>query len=167
MDIRKLYDTGISFDVFVNRDMDSYREKALEILNKIEFDQEYEEKVKGINKDIYILICAEMWCPDCMINVPVVEKLREYNEKIKISIVGKSGNEELIRNYIKTDNVKIPTFIIFDENFKELGSFVEHPKKIKDIISRGNQPNIIVAMRKYRKGEYTQETLKDILEVIR
>jgi len=33
-------------------------------------------------------------------------------------------------------------------------------------MANGNQPNIIVAMRKYRKGEYAVETLKDILEII-
>ncbi|WP_069651033.1 thioredoxin family protein [Caloranaerobacter ferrireducens] len=166
MDASCLYDKGVSFDEFVNKDKDTYREKTLEILNKIKLNDDLINKVKSIDKKIKVLVCAEIWCPDCMINVPVLEKIRQYNDNIDISIVEKDGNEDFFIKYSEEDRVKIPTFVFFDENFKELGSFVEHPKKIKDIISKGNQPNIIVAMRKYRKGEYAEETLKDILEIL-
>lgn len=166
MDASCLYDKGVSFDEFVNKDKDTYREKTLEILNKIKLNDDLINKVKSIDKKIKVLVCAEIWCPDCMINVPVLEKIRQYNDNIDISIVEKDGNEDFFIKYSEEDRVKIPTFVFFDENFKELGSFVEHPKKIKGIISKGNQPNIIVAMRKYRKGEYANETLKDILEIL-
>lgn len=166
MDIYDLYNKGVSFEEFVNKDKDTYREKTLEILNKIKLNDDLINKVKSIDKKIKVLVCAEIWCPDCMINVPVLEKIRQYNDNIDISIVEKDGNEDFFIKYSEEDRVKIPTFVFFDENFQELGSFVEHPKKIKDIISKGNQPNIIVAMRKYRKGEYAEETLKDILEIL-
>ncbi len=161
-----LFSTGMSFDEFVNTDTSTYKEKTLEVLNFISFEEEYIERIKSIERIINILVCAEMWCPDCMINVPVLEKIKEHNPNIKISIVKKEGNEAFFGKYTHNGVVKIPTFVFYDENFKELGSFVEHPKKVTEIISKGNQPNIIVAMRKYRKGEYANETLKDILEII-
>lgn len=166
MDIYDLFNQGVSFDEFVNKDNDTYREKTLEILNSIKFDDQSVKKVKRINKKINVLICAELWCPDCMINVPVIEKMRKYNSNISISIVGRDGHEEFFKKFSKSDSVRIPTFIFYDEKFNELGSFVEYPKVIRDIVERGNQPNIIVAKRKYRKGEYAQDTLKDILDII-
>ncbi|WP_026895677.1 thioredoxin family protein [Clostridiisalibacter paucivorans] len=166
MDIKGLYNSGISFEDFVNRDSDTYREKTLEIYRNIEFNPSLIDRIKEINKKIKVLICAEIWCPDCMINVPIIEKMRTYNRNIEISIVKRDGNEEFFKAYLKTDVVKIPTFIFFDKNCNELGSFVEHPKKIKNIVAFGNQPNIIVAKRKYKKGEYAEETLKDILDII-
>ncbi|RKD33736.1 thioredoxin family protein [Thermohalobacter berrensis] len=166
MDSSALYDTGVSFDEFVNRDNDTYKEKTLEILNSINFTEEQIEKIKSIDKNIKVLICGEIWCPDCMINIPVVEKMRKYNDKIELSIVPRDGNEEYFIKYAPCEKVKIPTFVFYDEDFNELGSFVEHPKKIKDIVSNGNQANIIVAKRKYKKGEYAQETLRDILEIL-
>jgi len=166
MDGYELFQSGVSFNDFVNTDTGSYREKTLEIFDTMEIDDDLLNKIKSIDRKINVLICAEMWCPDCMINVPVVEKMRTYNDNINISIVEKGGNEDFFKKYSYSDSAKIPTFLFCDENFKELGSFVEHPKKIKDIMANGNQPNIIVAMRKYRKGEYAVETLKDILEII-
>lgn len=166
MNIDDLYKKGVSFEEFVNRDSGTYREKTLEILEKINFSKEEQRKIESINKAIKVLICAEMWCPDCMINVPVIEKIRQISENISISIVGKEGNEQFFEEYAPEGNIRIPTFVFFDSDYNVLGSIIEHPKKIKEILSDNNQPKRIVAMRKYRKGEYARETLNDILEVI-
>lgn len=166
MGIHELYKDGVTFQNFVNQDTDAYKEKTLQILEKIEFSKEQLNKINSIDKNINILICAEMWCPDCMINVPVIEKMKQLNKNISLSIVGKEGNEEFFKKYAPEENIKIPTFVIYDENFREMGSLVEHPKKIKEILSNSNQPNRIVAMRKYRKGEFAKETLDDILDII-
>lgn len=166
MGVLELFSTGMSFDEFVNTDTSTYREKTIEILNSINFEEEHIKRIKSIDKAINILVCAEIWCPDCMINVPVLEKMRECNSNFNISIVKKEGNENFFNKYNPNGTVKIPTFVLYDEKFNELGSFVEHPKNITEIISKGNQPNIIVTMRKYRKGEYAKETLNDILEII-
>ncbi|MTI48417.1 thioredoxin family protein [Sporosalibacterium faouarense] len=166
MDINGLFKTGVSFDEFVNQDTDAYKEKTLQILDKIDFTEEEEEKIKSIDENINVLICAEMWCPDCMINVPVIEKMRLLNDFINISIVEKEGNEEFFKKYSPEENVKIPTFVFYDSEFNEIGSIVEHPRQVKQILSENNQPKRIVAMRKYRKGEYASYTLNDVLEII-
>lgn len=164
---QELFEKGISFDEFVNRDSNSYREKTLEIFSGIKFEENNINRIKNIDKNINILICAEIWCPDCMINVPVVEKLRQINENIHISIVDKGGNEDYFRSFNNEGILKIPTFIFYDKNYNVLGSFIERPKFVKEVYNRGNQPEIIVTMRKYKKGEYTEETLKDIFNILR
>ncbi len=163
---KELFEKGISFDEFVNRDSNSYREKTLEIFSGIKFEENNINRIKNIDKNINILICAEIWCPDCMINVPVVEKLRQINENIHISIVDKDGNEDFFRSFNNEDILKIPTFIFYDEDYNVLGDFIERPNFVKEVYNRGNQPEIIVTMRKYKKGEYTEETLRDILDAL-
>lgn len=163
---KELFEKGISFDEFVNRDSNSYRDKTLEIFSGIKFEENNINRIKNIDKNINILICAEIWCPDCMINVPVVEKLRQINENIHISIVDKDGNEDFFRSFNNEDILKIPTFIFYDEYYNVLGDFIERPNFVKEVYNRGNQPEIIVTMRKYKKGEYTEETLRDILDAL-
>lgn len=164
MQISDLFESGMSFDQFISTDEESYREKSLKTLESIDFEKEYIEKIKSIDKNINILVCGEIWCADCMLNIPVVEKMRKYNDKIKVSIVNKDMILESNLNLEK--QMKLPTFIIYDEEFNELGIFTEYPKKIKEIIEDGNESNFLVNIRKYRKGGYAQETLKDILEII-
>ncbi len=164
MQISNLFESGMSFDQFIKTDDESYREKSLEVLETINFEEKDIEKIKSIDETINILICGEIWCADCMINIPVIEKMRMYNENINISILSKEQIEE---SDIKLEGrIKSPTFIVYDKDFNELGFFIEHPKKIKEIIESGNESNFLVNIRKYRKGEYTGETLKDILDII-
>lgn len=166
MEIKNLFNKGVSFEEFVNQDTDDYKEKTLEILGGIQFEADQVSKIEQINQKVYILICAEMWCPDCMINVPVIEKMRLLNDNISLSVVSKEGNQDFFKKYTPEEGIKIPTFVVFNKDFEEMGSLVEHPKAIKDILASSNQANRIVAMRKYRKGEYAKETLEDILKII-
>lgn len=164
MQMRELFKTGMSFNEFIETDEESYREKSLEMLENINFKEDYIDQIKKINKDINILICGEIWCADCMINIPVIEKMRKYNNKINISIVDKEML--LVSNFKAEMQIKLPTFIIYDDKFNELGVFTEHPRKIKEIIEDGNESIFLVSIRKYRKGGYTEETLKDVLDII-
>lgn len=166
MKVKELFGTGISFEEFLKLDSNAYKEKTIEVFNNINFEGDNINRIKNIDKSINVLICAEIWCPDCMINVPVVGKMRQINENIRISIVDKEGNEEFFKSFNTEGVLKIPTFVFFDENFNVLGSFIERPNVVKEVYNRGNQPEIIVTMRKYRKGEYTKETLKDILQIL-
>ncbi|WP_204260220.1 thioredoxin family protein [Caloranaerobacter azorensis] len=129
MDISCLYDKGVSFDEFVNKDKDAYKEKVLEILNKIRLSDELINKIKIIDKKIKVLVCAEIWCPDCMINVPVLAKMKEYNNNIDISIVEKNGNEDFFIKYSEEDRIKIPTFVFLMRNLKSLAVLLNTRKK--------------------------------------
>lgn len=152
------FNKGLSFDEFLNSSDEKDRNNTLEMYNNIKLDEVLVEKIKNIDKKINILVCAEIWCPDCVINLPAVKKMKDLNNNINISIIERKGYEDEFE--------KIPTFIIYDKEFNELGRFIERPKNIKDIEKNGTQPEIIVAKRQYRKGEYITSTIKDIINII-
>lgn len=162
----ELFEAGISFQDFVNLDEDSYKENTLYVYRNINITDSMVRRIENIDKKINVLICAEIWCPDCMINVPVIEKMKQINDNINLSIVGKDNSKNFFNKYTPDEVVKIPTFVFFDESFNEIGSFVERPNYIKEKQNDENEALKLVTMRKYKKGEYTNETLKDILHII-
>ena len=166
MDIEKLFNEGISFEAFLKEGEDSYREKAIEILNDTNFNEEITNRIKSIDKKINILALAEIWCPDCVVNVPVLQKFNEINKNINFSIIKREGKEDYFSKYAIEDKVKIPTFIFFDEEFNEIGYFVERPSIVKNIYDKKDQVEIIITTKKYRNGQYTEETAKDILDIL-
>ena len=167
MAIQELFQKGITFIEFVNQDKDAYKEKTLEIYSQITVDETLQKAIESIGRPIYVLVFAEIWCPDCMINVPALQKIAEYNNEFSLRIVSREGNEAYMQNYRINGKPKIPTFIFMEEDFTEIGAFIEQPQVIKGIEAKGNQVEIIVAKRKYRKGEYISETIKEILEIIK
>ncbi|KXZ38939.1 Thioredoxin [Alkalithermobacter thermoalcaliphilus JW-YL-7 = DSM 7308] len=166
MTFEDLFRAGKKFIEFLEESDETYKNKMKEILDNIKIENKIKQSIESINKSINILAFAEAWCPDCQINLPAVYILTTLNENIKLSIVSRDGNEEFLSRYKVNGKPKIPTFIIMDDEFNEMGSFIEIPGILKDIISRGNQPEIIVAKRKYKKGEYCKDTLLDILKII-
>jgi len=166
MILSKLFKSGTSFQGFLNKDKDINRQRTLETYDNIVLEEDIIEKIKGIDVQVFILVFAEIWCPDCMINVPALQKMRDINPNIQISILSREDNESYIEAYKFGDKIKIPTFIIFDADYNEKGVFVEYPQTVKDIVAKGNELEITVARRKYKKGEYIADTILEILDII-
>lgn len=166
MSVVDLFRKGQSFSAFVDQDKDTYKEKTLELYEKISVPEELVKKIKAIKKSINILVFAEIWCPDCMINVPVLQKITEINPNIKMSIVFRESNESYMEGYKLNGKPKIPTFVFLNEAYEEIGTFIEQPQVVKDVELKGKQVEIIVAKRKYRKGEFYIETMEEIIEII-
>lgn len=166
MNLQQLFKNGMLFDVFTSDDHDVNIEKLLEIYDGIEIDKKLIGEIKLIDEPIYILAFAELWCPDCIINLPALKKINDINPNIVFRILSREDDEKYTGNY-KTDNKpKIPTFIILNDKFEEIGIFVENPKILDNIVSKGNQVEIVVAKRKYQKGEYVNETIREIINII-
>ncbi len=167
MTFQELFLKGCTFAEFVNKDKDINREKTLEIYQQIELEEEILKDIEAIDTTIKILGFAEIWCPDCMINVPALQKIQDLNSKVEIKLLPREGNEDSLSRYKVGGKAKIPTFIIMDDGFNELGAFIETPKIIKDIVAKGNQVEVVVAKRKYSKGEYVSNTIKEVLDIIK
>lgn len=166
MSLKNLFFKGISFQEFLESSEDVYKQKIEKIKNSINMDKKLMNKIKRIQKKIYILVFAEDWCPDCQINLPGVSFICDLNSNINLRIVSREGNEETLNKYKFNGKPKIPTFIIMDQDFEEMGIFIELPTILKEIINRGNEAEILVSKRKYKKGEYTKNTIDDVLKII-
>ncbi len=163
---RELYGLGCGFEEFINKDQDINREKTLEIFEAIDMDEETVHKIKNISESVYILAFAEIWCPDCMINVPALQKINDINPLIDFKILPRETYESYLADYKLGGKVKIPTFIIFNKEFEEMGHFIEAPKVLRELVAKGSQVEVVVAKRKYRKGEYVKDTIKEIVNII-
>jgi len=167
MSVLDLFNKGVSFLEFVNQDKDTYKEKTLDIYSGIIISEELITEIKAVDSIINVLVFAEIWCPDCMINVPVLQKIADINHNFKISIISRENHEEYMNDYKVNGKCKIPTFVFMNEKFEELGVFIEQPQVVKTIEAKGKQVEIIVAKRKYRKGEYAIETIREIIDITR
>ncbi len=164
--LKDLFHKAMTFREFLESIEEVYKDKMEKITKQVVIDKELEEKIKSIDKETYILVFAEAWCPDCQINLPGVSFISSLNEKIHLKILSREGNEIFMEKYKVNGKPKIPTFIVMDEKFNEIGVFIEIPTIIKDIISRGNEAETIVSKRKYKKGEYVKDTISDVLKII-
>ncbi|WP_245984626.1 thioredoxin family protein [Biomaibacter acetigenes] len=167
MDVQEMFEKGVIYSDFLKgADEKSYL-KLHEIYNNLHFSEDIKGRIKSIGREINVLIFAETWCPDCVVSVPALVKMAEENKNIKYAILPREGHEDFLEKYRYEGKPRIPTFVFYDENFSELGSFVEIPQKIKIIYEKGYQPDIIVARREYRQGKYYNMIAEEFLKIIR
>lgn len=167
-----VYEEAWDYNSYLDSDLLEYKEKQEKIFDKISLNQKNIKKIKGINKIVNLVIFAEIYCPDCRALIPFVEKIRNLNSHINISIFPRKGNEEyLIRH---TGVAKIPTVLmedlkkgdeIFVPIFEEFP--LEFKKKLEGIDSEEEKEQLIYNYRTGKNNEEIEEFLiNKILELL-
>ena len=102
--MKELFLKGISFKEFLHKVslMDIGDFHAVDEL--IHFTQEDIKKIRSIPKDINIIAIAEGWCIDCKINLSLLHKMVELNDRFKLSILSlKEENHSKLKEYQEGD----------------------------------------------------------------
>lgn len=163
MSLKELFESGYSFEQeFYKSDL-AHQEKAKDYRDNMKITQDTIEKIKSIDKEINILGFSELWCPDCQINLTVIDYITKLNPNIRLKLQSREGNEDIIKEHSDDGRVKIPIFIYLDSNFEKFGSFIEFPSNVRSVEFGDNQVEKIKTKKLYRQGSYMEQTIIDFL----
>lgn len=160
MTMEELFRCGENFESFVSGGTRSERERYPKNYNRLVIGEEVEARIKAIDKEINFVCAAEVWCPDCQINLTALKKMSEINSNLNISIITMGRGRKFLAEKLEVEVLKVPTIAMFDEKFELLGKFLEQPKIV---LEHANPEEIEVG---YYKGRYLLDTVNDILEEI-
>ncbi|MDH4654793.1 thioredoxin family protein [Pseudomonas sp. JS3066] len=115
------------------------------------------QRLQAVQGRYHLLVAGEMWCPDCQINVTVMDYLQRAQSSIDLAIITKGRAEDDLLERLELDRVPIPLVAVLDADFQLVGRFVERPQ---EVIAGGE------AMKPdYRAGQYLESTLRDLLSI--
>lgn len=156
--LKNIFFDGFSLKNFIEIANVNEKENFLETEKNIKFSDDNINKIKNINKNIYIVASVETWCPYARAFVATVKRMAELNSKIHLSFVtmgrGFMDIAEILD--IDEDDFVVPTAIILDEDFNFKKSFIGFPKKYSET-GLGKNAN------DYFKGLKTDEILDEII----
>ncbi len=86
------------------------------------------DRFEHVSEKFYLIIFSADWCSDCSVYVPSLAKtlLIAKNNMISAKVVDYDSHKDI------ADDLKIrsiPTMIVYDKNWREVGRFVETPRK--------------------------------------
>jgi len=82
-------------------------------------------------KPLNVLVLAEDWCGDVIANLPILGRLAETSGKLNPRVFLRDQNLDLIDQYLKQGKYRsIPVFVVFDDDFREIGRFIERPASV-------------------------------------
>jgi hypothetical protein len=129
---RERFEQGMSYEAY-KAQMTRSREQLEENERTVQFDQEDLSFFKELPQRLNVLVLTEDWCGDAIANVPVLGRLAEESGKLNLSVFLRDQNLDLMDQYLNRGEFRsIPTFVFFDEDFKELGHWIERPASITE-----------------------------------
>ena len=130
---KQRFDTGLTYDAFkaaMTRNLD--RVEANE--QKVSLDPETLRFFKGLPKPIKVVALAEDWCGDVIANLPVLGTLARESGKLDVRIFYRDQNLDLMERWLNQGKFQsIPVFAFFDDDFRELGHWIERPASVTEL----------------------------------
>jgi hypothetical protein len=88
---------------------------------------------KNLPQPLNVLVIAEDWCGDVINNLPILGRIAAESGKLNLRVFLRDQNTDLIDQYLKDGKFRsIPVFVFFDDQFRELGRFIERPDSVTE-----------------------------------
>ena len=125
---RERFNEGLSIEQFID-EMEVNKDKLVENIDANTFSA---EDLKFFETHpVNIAAIGEDWCTDVIQFLPVVAKLAQDVPSVTLKVFKRDDNHDLIDQYLKDGEFRsIPVFVLYDENWNELGHFIERPADV-------------------------------------
>lgn len=118
------------------------RTKRLEKTTVI--NEELKNEIKKINHPLIFLFIAEAWCGDVSQNLPVIKKIACLNPLIKLKIILRDENENIMNEFLTNGGKAIPICLIIDEvNLDVIAKWGPRPAPAQEIVKENKKSKLI------------------------
>jgi len=156
-----LFAIGQTFDAFVEHglpaEISAVREIQLKLATADTLTPATRQRLGAVNQRFHLLVAGEMWCPDCQINVTVMDDLQRTQPNIDLAVITKARAEDALKQPLALERISIPFVLVLNDAFEPVGRFVERPQAVID----GGD----ALKPAYRAGDYLESTVKDLLDI--
>ena len=95
---------------------------------------------KSLKKPVNVLAIGEDWCGDVIANLPIVGKIAAESGTLNLRVFLRDQNEDLMNQFLKEGKYKsIPVVAFFDDDFQELGRWIERPNSVTELREKKRQ----------------------------
>lgn len=123
---------GIQPDLLEYTKLNIHRMKR--ILKTYTPSEEIAEKLKRVEREMTWMVITEDWCGDSAQNLPYIYKIAELSDKIRLLIIERDSNLEIMDQYLTMGARSVPKLVCFDDREHELFQWGARPKGAAELI---------------------------------
>lgn len=118
---------GLTYDEF-KAQMTRNRDRFEQNEERVQITPEDLDAFKRLPRPLNVLVLAEDWCGDVIDNLPILGRLARESGKLNLRIFLRDQNLDLMDQWLFQGKFRsIPTFVFFDDDFNQVGLFIERP----------------------------------------
>jgi len=130
---RARFEQGLTYEAF-KAQMTRNRDRLEENERRAQLRPEDVAAFRDLPRPLHVLVLAEDWCGDVLANLPVLGRLARESGKLDLRIFLRDQNDDLMQRYLNQGKYKsIPVFAFFDEDFHEVGHWIERPASVTEL----------------------------------
>jgi hypothetical protein len=124
------FEQGLTYDEWKaqmtrNRERHDANERGLQL------SDEDLAPFRNLPRPVNVLMLAEDWCGDVIANTPIVGRIASEVDTLNLRVFLRDQNEDLMSQFLKEGKYKsIPAVVFFDDEFNELGRWIERPDSV-------------------------------------
>ncbi|GGZ85268.1 thioredoxin family protein [Algibacter mikhailovii] len=108
----------------------------------VKISEEAKTFVSGLQHQMTWLVITESWCGDAAHVVPVINKLAELNDNIKLHVVLRDENLALMDQYLTNGGRAIPKLLMIDDETGDVvDTFGPRPSEATNMVNDYKQKN--------------------------
>lgn len=132
---QRAYAEGITFQQFVEQ-AEVNQELLRSNYEAYELTEDDLAVLNALPEPLDVIVLAHDWCGDVASNLPLFAKLEELTGKLRLHILIRDpDNWDIAHAYPAADGKhRLPTYIFLDPAGKQLGTFIERPEEITQMI---------------------------------
>ena len=129
------YAQSITFDDFVETSQ-HFTAEFRETYAGTQLDDRDHAVLRGIRERIEVLAIVEDWCPDVVANLPILARVADETDKIRLHVLIRSeATRKVADAYPFEGRSHIPTYVFHDHQGVELGVIVERTDPIRERVN--------------------------------
>ncbi len=129
---RERFEQGMTYDEY-KAQMTRNKERFIDNERQLELDPDDLAVFQHLPRPLNVLVLAEDWCGDVIANLPILGRIAAESGKLNLRIFLRDQNLDLMDHYLNQGQFRsIPVFVFFDEQFRELGRFIERPASVTE-----------------------------------
>jgi hypothetical protein len=130
---RARFDQGLTYEAYKDQ-MTRNRDRLEENEHRVDLSKEDLAAFRALPRAVKVLVLAEDWCGDVIANLPVLGRLARDSGKLDVRIFLRDQNDDIMQRYLNKGQFKsIPVFVFLDDDFRELGHWIERPASVTEV----------------------------------
>jgi len=130
---RARFDKGLTYDAYKEQ-MTRNRDRLEQNEHSVELSKQDLAAFRELPRPVNVVVLAEDWCGDVIANLPVLARLATDSGKLDVRIFLRDQNDDIMQRYLNKGQFKsIPVFVFFDQDFRELGHWIERPASVTEV----------------------------------
>lgn len=133
---RERFDSGMTYDEY-KAQMTRNRERFEANERGLQLSPDDLKAFRRLPRPLNVLVIAEDWCGDVIANTPIVGRIAAESGRLNLRVFLRDQDPDLMDLYLKDGSFRsIPVFAFFDDDFNQVGLFVERPDSVTALRAR-------------------------------